>query len=43
MKITDVAAITLTPATTGISLAFGQTRQLSGPAAVTCKGYFGHR
>src|ERR1039458_794815 len=38
MKITDVAAITLTPATTGISLAFGQTRLLTGPTAVTCKG-----
>jgi hypothetical protein len=38
MKVTDVAAITLTPATTGISLAFGQTRQLSFPAAITCKG-----
>ena len=38
MKITDVAAITLTPATTGISLAFGQTQQLAHPTAVTCKG-----
>jgi hypothetical protein len=38
MKVDDVAAITLTPATTGISLAFGQTRQLSNPTAVTCKG-----
>jgi hypothetical protein len=38
MKVDDVAAITLTPATTGISLAFGQTRQLSYPAAITCKG-----
>jgi hypothetical protein len=38
MKVGDVAAITLTPATTGISLAFGQTRQLSNPTAVTCKG-----
>ena len=38
MKVTDVAAITLAPATTGISLAYGQTRQLSAPAAVTCKG-----
>jgi hypothetical protein len=38
MNITDVAAITLTPATTGISMAFGQTLQISTPAAVTCKG-----
>src|ERR1035437_6462052 len=38
MKIDNVAAITLTPATTGMSLAYGQTRQLSNPAAVTCKG-----
>jgi hypothetical protein len=38
MKIEDVAAISLTPATTGISLAFGQTQQLANPAAVTCKG-----
>ncbi len=38
MKVDDVAAITLTPATTGISLAFGQTRQLTAPTAVTCKG-----
>ena len=38
MKITDVATITLQPATTGISLAFGQTRQVSSPSAVTCKG-----
>jgi hypothetical protein len=38
MKVDDVAAITLTPATTGISLAFGQTRQINAPTAVTCKG-----
>jgi hypothetical protein len=38
MKIDDVAAITLTPVTTGISMAFGQTRQLTTPTAVTCKG-----
>jgi hypothetical protein len=37
-RITDVANITLAPATTGISLAFGQTQQLSYPAAKTCKG-----
>jgi hypothetical protein len=38
LKITDVAGITLQPRTTGISLAFGQTRQLSSPTAITCKG-----
>jgi hypothetical protein len=38
MKITDVATITLQPATTGISMAFGQTRQSSSPSALTCKG-----
>ncbi|MGA2350385.1 MAG: hypothetical protein ABSF70_08140 [Terracidiphilus sp.] len=37
MKITDVAAISLSPATTGISMAYGQTRQVNSPAAVTCK------
>jgi hypothetical protein len=38
MKITDVDMITLQPATTGISMAFGQTRQVTTPTAVTCKG-----
>jgi hypothetical protein len=38
MKDTDVASITLSPATTGISMAFGQTRQVSSPSALTCKG-----
>jgi hypothetical protein len=38
MKITDVASITLQPATVGISMAFGQTRQIGSPSAVTCKG-----
>ena len=37
-KITDVYAIALQPRTTGISLAFGQTRQMSTPQATTCKG-----
>jgi trimeric autotransporter adhesin len=37
-KITDVASINLQPQTTGISLAFGQTQQVSGPTAKTCKG-----
>ena len=38
MKVTDVALITLQPATTGISLAYGQTRNVTSPAAATCKG-----
>jgi sugar lactone lactonase YvrE len=38
MKITDVAAITLQPATTGISLAYGQTHSVGAPSLVTCKG-----
>jgi hypothetical protein len=38
MKITDVATITLQPVTLGISMAFGQTRQVSTPSALTCKG-----
>src|SRR5271166_2532455 len=38
LKITDVASIDLEPRTTGISLAFGQTQQVSGPTAKTCKG-----
>jgi len=38
LKITDVANITLAPRTTGISLAFGQTKQLSSPTASSCKG-----
>ena len=37
MKITDVSAITLPPATTGISIAYGQTRRVSAPSAITCK------
>lgn len=36
-KVTDVFAITLQPQTTGVSMAFGQTRQISAPSAVTCK------
>jgi len=36
LKITDVASITLQPATAGISIAFGQTRQLGTPTASTC-------
>jgi hypothetical protein len=38
MKIGDVASLTLSPATTGISMAYGQTRQISTPTALTCKG-----
>ena len=38
LKITDVAGVTLQPRTTGISLAFGQTRQVTTPTAITCKG-----
>jgi hypothetical protein len=38
MKIGDVASIVLGPATTGISLAYGQTQQVSAPQAFTCKG-----
>jgi hypothetical protein len=37
-KITDVASIFLQPQTTGISIAFGQTTQLSSPTAENCKG-----
>jgi hypothetical protein len=38
LKITDTASIVLQPATTGLSLAFGQTRQANAPSAFTCKG-----
>jgi len=38
LKTTDLYAITLQPQTTGISLAFGQTRSITPPAATTCKG-----
>ena len=37
-KVTDVSSITLQPQTTGITLAFGQTQQIAGPVAKTCKG-----
>jgi hypothetical protein len=36
-KITDVYSIDLEPRTTGLSLAWGQTRQVSAPTAKTCK------
>jgi hypothetical protein len=38
MKIGDVASLTLQPVTTGISMAYGQTRQVATPSALTCKG-----
>jgi hypothetical protein len=37
LKVTDVAKITLQPQTFGISMAFGQTQQLSAPQALTCQ------
>jgi hypothetical protein len=37
LKVTEVYAITLQPETSGLSMAFGQTRQISAPTAVTCK------
>lgn len=37
-KVTDLFTITLQPQTTGISMAFGQTRQINAPTAETCKG-----
>ena len=38
LKLTDVASIDLEPRTTGVSLAFGQTQQITAPKALTCKG-----
>lgn len=38
LKDTDVFSIDLEPRTTGISIAFGQTRQIGTPSAKTCKG-----
>ena len=38
LRDTDVASIFLSPQTTGISIAFGQTQQISAPSAKTCKG-----
>jgi sugar lactone lactonase YvrE len=37
LKDTQVFSIDLEPKTTGVSLAFGQTRQISAPTAYTCK------
>ncbi|HEY1903919.1 MAG TPA: hypothetical protein VGG56_15910 [Terracidiphilus sp.] len=38
LKDTDVSSIFLSPQTTGISMAFGQTEQVAAPSAKTCKG-----
>lgn len=38
LKNTDLYTIDLEPRTTGISIAFGQTRQISAPTAKTCTG-----
>jgi hypothetical protein len=38
LKDTDPNSITIGPQTTGVSLAFGQTSQISSPQAKTCKG-----
>ena len=38
LRDTDVASIFLSPQTTGISIAYGQTQQISSPSAKTCKG-----
>ncbi|UWZ86577.1 hypothetical protein [Occallatibacter riparius] len=37
-KVTDLYSINLEPKNTGISMAFGQTRQINAPTASTCKG-----
>ncbi|HVZ82480.1 MAG TPA: hypothetical protein VG893_02315 [Terracidiphilus sp.] len=38
LKNSDLYSIDLEPRTTGISIAFGQTRQIGTPTAKTCKG-----
>jgi hypothetical protein len=38
LEITEPSSITLQPATTGISLAFGQTLQAQQPSVFNCKG-----
>ncbi len=38
LKDTQLYTIDLEPQTTGISLAFGQTRQITAPTGKTCKG-----
>jgi hypothetical protein len=37
-KVTDLYTITLGPQNTGISIAFGQTRQVTAPVGANCKG-----
>ena len=37
-KITDPVSILLLPQTSGVSLAFGQTKQMINPSAKTCQG-----
>lgn len=37
-KVTDVASLTLQPQFGGISMAYGQTRQVTNPSAQTCQG-----
>jgi len=37
-KVTDLYTITLQPQSTGISMAYGQTRQVTPGAGATCKG-----
>src|SRR5947199_9165395 len=37
-KVTDLATITLGPQNTGISMAFGQTRQINAPVGANCRG-----
>lgn len=38
LKTTDLYSIDLEPRTTGISMSYGQTRQIAAPTAKTCKG-----
>ncbi len=38
LKVTDVAAITLQPQVTGVSLAYGQTTQIQPPVPTSCTG-----
>jgi len=38
LKISDVASVTLQPATTGVSVAYGQTHLMNSPTFATCKG-----
>ncbi len=37
-RVTDLYTITLQPQNTGVSMAFGQTRQVSAPTGANCKG-----